>query len=132
MTAYLHPISGALVLAALLYAGALGLQLRRTRRGRAEIAARHALLGRIVFAGVLLSWLAGAASTLWARDDLRFAETLHFRLGSAMVLLLSASWWTSRAMLRGNVNARELHPWLGAAALLLAAAHEVTGLRLTP
>jgi hypothetical protein len=132
MTSYLHPIAGAVVLALLLYAGALGLQLRRARHGRAELAARHARLGRLVYAGVLASWVAGAASTLWVRNDLAVAESLHFRIGSAMVLLLSASLWTSRAMQRGSAGAREIHPWLGAAALLLAAAHAVTGLRIAP
>jgi hypothetical protein len=35
-------------------------------------------------------------------------------------------------MQKGNATARDLHPWLGAAAVLLAAAHAVTGLRIMP
>lgn len=132
MMSYLHPITGAVVLAALIYAGALGLQLRRARRGRAELAARHARLARLVYIGVLASWVAGSASTLWTRDDLALAASLHFRSGTAMVLLLSGSAWTSRAMRRGSASAREIHPWLGAGALMLAAAHAVAGLRIAP
>jgi hypothetical protein len=132
MSAYLHPLTGAIVLIALLYAGTLGLRLRTARRGRAELAARHWWLARIVYVAVLISWAAGALSVTLTRDDLDLAASLHFRSGSAMVLLLSGSAWTSRAMRRGSTAARELHPWLGAGAVLLAAAHAVAGLRLTP
>jgi hypothetical protein len=130
--AYLHPISGALVLALLVYVGSLGLKLRRARRDRAAIAIRHARWARITYVAVLLSWLAGALSVLLGRDDLTFAASLHFRSGTALVLLLTGSALTGRAMERGADGARDWHPWLGAAAVLLAAAHAASGLRLTP
>ena len=132
MTPYLHPISGAAVLLLLIYTGSLGLRLRTARRERAVLAARHARLAQIAYVAVLLSWAAGALSTLWSRDDLAFATTLHFRSGTALALMLSGSALTARAMRRGSAAAREWHPWLGAGALLLAAAHVVAGLRITP
>ena len=129
---YLHPISGALVLALLVYVGSLGLKLRRARRDRAALAARHARWARITYVAVLLSWVAGALSVLLGRDDLTFAASLHFRSGSALALLLTGSALTGRAMERGAEGARDWHPWLGALAVLLAAAHAASGLRLTP
>lgn len=129
---YLHPATGALTLALLLYVGSLGLSLRTARRDRAAIAARHARWARVAYAAVLLSWLAGAVSVAVGRQDLSVGASLHFRTGSALALFLTGSWLTGRAMQRGSRDARDWHPWLGAAALLLAAAHAASGLRLTP
>lgn len=129
---YLHPISGALVLALLVYVGSLGLSLRTARRGRAAVAARHARWARLAYIGVLLSWLAGALSVALARHDLGFAASLHFRSATVLVLLLTGSALTARAIERGHASARDWHPWLGGAAVLLAAAHAVAGLRMMP
>ena len=128
---YLHPVAGAAVLALLAYVASLGFRLRTARRGRAALAARHARLAPFAYAAVLASWVAGAASTLWLRDDLDFAASLHFRTGAGMAVLLTGSALTARAM-RGGAAARDIHPWLGAAAVLLAAVHVVTGLRIMP
>lgn len=130
--AYLHPLTGAATLALLVYVGSLGLTLRRARRDRAALAARHARWARIAYGAVLLSWLGGALSVLLDRDDLTLAASLHFRTGTALALLLTGSALTARAMERGSRHARDWHPWLGAAAVLLAAAHAASGLRLTP
>jgi Protein of unknown function (DUF4079) len=132
MLTYLHPIFGALTLALLVYVGTLGLRLRTARRERARLAALHARLAPIAYTVVLLSWLAGVASVFWGRADLALADSLHFRSGTAMVALLTGSALSARAMRRGSATARDLHPWLGAGALLLAAAHAVTGLRIMP
>ncbi len=132
MISYLHPITGAAVLALLGYVASLGLRLRTARRGRAVLAARHARLAPIAYAVVMASWVVGAGSTLWLRDDLDFASTLHFRTGCAMAIALTGSALTARSMRRGSTAAREIHPWLGGAAVLLAAAHVVMGLRIMP
>lgn len=129
---YLHPISGGLVLLLLVYVGSLGLALRGARRDRAAIARRHARWGRVTYVAVLLSWLAGVLSVLLGRADLSLAASLHFRTGTALALVLTGSALTGRAMERGSASARDWHPWLGAAAVLLAAAHAAAGLRLTP
>jgi hypothetical protein len=73
---------------------------------------------------LLSSWL--------LRKDLEVAKTFHFRTGLLIVVLLSGSALTARWLNRGNATARELHPWLGAVAALLAAAQAVTGLRIMP
>jgi hypothetical protein len=49
-----------------------------------------------------------------------------------MAILLTGSVLTSRAMRAGSAAAREIHPWLGASAVLLAVAHAATGLRIMP
>jgi hypothetical protein len=132
MLTYLHPLSGAAVLALLVYVGSLGLKLRTARRDRAALAARHARWARVAYAAVLLSWLAGVTSVLAGRDDLALAASLHFRSGTALALLLTGSALSGRAIARGAEGARDWHPWLGAAAVLLAAGHAAAGLRLTP
>jgi hypothetical protein len=130
--AYLHPIAGAIVLVLLVYVASLGLRLRTRPRARKDIAARHARLGRVVFTLVVVLWLSGVASTVWLRDDLSAATSFHFRIGTGIALLLAGSGYTSRLIEQGSVPARTIHPWLGAAAALLAAAQAVTGLRITP
>jgi hypothetical protein len=129
---YIHPIFGATVLALLVYVASLGLRLRTVRRGRAELAARHARLAPWAYAGVLLSWVAGLLSTWFLREDLDASSTFHFRVGLLIAVLLTGSALTARWLSRGNKAARELHPWLGAIAALLAAAQAVTGLRIMP
>jgi hypothetical protein len=132
MMPYLHPILGAASLLLLVYVASLGFRMRTVRRGRGALAALHARLAPIAYGGVLASWLLGAGSALWLRSDLDFAATLHFRTGCAMAALLTGSALTARSMRMGSGAAREIHPWLGAAAVLLAAAHAATGLRIMP
>ncbi len=130
--AYLHPVLGGATLLLLGYVAALGFQLRSARRGRATIAARHARLAPLAFSAVLGNLALGVASTWWWRDDVGVASTLHFRTGCAMAVLLTGSALTARAFRRGNATARAWHPWLGAGAVLLAAAHAVAGLQMMP
>jgi hypothetical protein len=129
---YLHPVLGGAVLGLLGYVATLGFRIRTARRGRAALAARHRRLAPITYWAVLASWILGVGSTLWLRNDLDVASTLHFRTGLALVVLLTGSALTARSMQRGNAVAREVHPWLGAAAVLLAAAHIIAGLRIMP
>jgi hypothetical protein len=129
---YLHPVAGGAVLLLLAYAGSLGLRLRTARRGRERLAARHARLAPWAYGLVLASWLGGLLSALWLRADLEPLASLHFRLGTLMAVLLGGSALTARLMQRRLPILRAWHPWLGAGALLLAAAHVVTGLRLIP
>jgi uncharacterized protein DUF4079 len=129
---YFHPLIGGCVLALLGYVATLGFRLRTARRGRARLAARHRRLAPIAYWAVLASWLVGAGSTLWLRADLDVATSLHFRTGLALAAALTGSAVSARAMQRGNALAREVHPWFGAAAVLLAAAHIVAGLRIMP
>ncbi len=132
MLIYLHPLAGLLTLAALVYVGLLGLQLRQAKRNRAALARTHDRWATIIYWAVLVSWLGGVATTLLDRRDLELGTSLHFRSGALLVLILTGSAWSARAMRRGKTELRDWHPWLGVAAMLLAALHAAAGLRLTP
>jgi Protein of unknown function (DUF4079) len=130
--AYLHPIVAGAALVLLLYTASLGLRMRQRRRDRAALAALHARWAPWAYGLVAASWAGGLASTAFLRSDLELAHSLHFRTGTLMVLLLTGSALTARRMGGPDSAAREIHPWLGALAALLAAAQAVTGLRITP
>lgn len=130
--AYLHPVTGGLILLLLGYAGWLGLRMASRPRERSSLLPRHRQLGPASFVLIVLAWTSGALSTLLLRADLEFAASLHFRVGTFTVVLLVGSAFTALRMRRGGTDAREIHPWLGATAILLAAAQFVTGLQITP
>jgi hypothetical protein len=130
VAAYIHPVSGGLVLAALLYVGSLGLRARSDRRRAAFYLARHARLAPFVYVLTLATWLAGLTSTWLLRPDLELGASPHLRIGAALVAALTAGWLTSQQMERPAVRA--VHPWCGVAALLLAAAQLFFGLQITP
>ena len=110
MLAWIHPILAVLTLAALAHEASLGARARNDRRHRARHLARHAAIAPWMFAAVAASW--------------------HFRFGIALVAVLGLSAITARSMNRRAV--RELHPWIGVAALLLAAAQVFFGLQKQP
>lgn len=132
MLAYVHAVAGGVVLLLLGYVGVLGLQIRTTRRDRLALARRHARLAPVVFALTALLWLTGLVSTWQLRTDLDLAASLHFRIGTIMVVMLIGSATSARWMQRGRADLRDLHPWLGATAVLLAAGHLLAGLQITP
>lgn len=130
MLAYIHPITGGLSIALLAYVGSLGLRARSDRRRAPQHLARHARLAPMLYALIVASWIGGFASTWLLRRDLELASSTHLRVGVALVLALTAGLLTSRWMQRAEIRA--VHPWFGAAALLLAAAQVFFGLQITP
>jgi hypothetical protein len=130
MLVYVHPIVAALTTAVLGYVGSLALRARRDRRQARRLFARHARLARILYGAVVAVWGSGLLSTWMLRPDLALAESGHFRVGSLLVILLSGSALSSRWMTRSPIRA--VHPWLGAGAMLLAAAQVFFGLEILP
>ncbi len=130
LLAYLHPVTAGLTLALLGYVGSLGLRARNDRRHARRLLQRHARLAPIVFCLILASWAAGFVSTWLLRRDLELGASPHLRIGTALVLALSGGALTSRWMHRAEIRA--VHPWFGAAAMLLAAAQVFFGLQITP
>jgi hypothetical protein len=128
--AYIHPVSAGLTVALLSYVGSLGLRARNDRRQRQQLLARHARLAPIMYGFALASWAAGFVSTWLLRHDLELAGSAHFRIGIALVIALTGGALSSRWMTQPSIRA--LHPWFGAAAVLLAAAQVFFGLQITP
>jgi hypothetical protein len=130
MLSYVHPFIAAIVLALLAYVASLGLRARNDRRNRAMWLRRHARIAPWMFGAVAATWAAGVA-TVWAtRPPAELATSAHFRVGVALVVVLGAGALSARRM---NVRwVRNLHPWFGVVAILLAAVQVVFGLQLLP
>jgi hypothetical protein len=129
--AYVHPISGLLVTGIAVYVGSLGLQSRRGTRRAVQLRARHRAVTPWLYGALVVSYCAGVASTVWLRDDLDEAASGHFAVGSLSLLLFSLAALLSRAMDR-LPWARSVHPWLGAAGVLLAGVQVFLGLQIMP
>jgi hypothetical protein len=130
MLVYIHPIGAALMIALLGYVGSLALRARSDRRQARQLLARHARLARILYGVVLAVWASGVLSTWMLRRDLAVSESGHFRVGLVLVMVLSGSAVSSHWMTRSSIRA--VHPWLGAGAMLLAAAQVFFGLEILP
>ncbi len=128
--AYIHPVLAGVTVLLLGYVGSLGLRARNDRRHAREYLERHARLAPIMYTLILISWAAGFLSTWLLRRDLELASSAHFRIGVALVVVLSGGALSSRWMHRSTIRA--LHPWCGVAAMLLAAAQVFFGLQITP
>lgn len=128
--AYLHPLFGGLTLGLLGYVGSLGLRARSDRRRARLYLPRHVRIAPTMYGLAIVNWLGGFASTWLLRQDLDLGASTHLRIGAALVLALSGGALTSRWMHRPA--ARAVHPWCGAAAMLLAAAQVFFGLQITP
>ncbi len=130
MLAYVHPLTAGAVLGLLGYVGSLGLRSRSDRRHAADHLRRHARLAPVMYWLVVITWGGGLLSTWLLRPNLELGASAHLRIGIALVLALSGGALTARRMQRPEMRA--LHPWFGAAALLLAAAQIFFGLQITP
>jgi len=110
---------------------ALGVGGRRPVAGALRDRRRHATMMPWVLALILLSWAGGVASVWWLRDDISVADSAHFTVGTAIVAAFVAAALVSR---RIDVDgwSRRVHPWIGAAALLLCGWQVFLGLQLMP
>lgn len=130
LAAYVHPVLASLVLAMLAYVASLGARARNDRRRRAAYLASHRRLAPWMYAAFVASWFGGVLSTWLLRPEEDLAGSWHFRLGVAMVALLTGSFVTSRRMDEEKVRA--LHPWFGVAAMLVSAGQVFFGMRFLP
>jgi len=112
------------------YTGSLGVRARNDRRHARELLRRHAATAPMMYWLMVVIWAGGLVSTWQLRNDLRLAASPHFRIGLALVAALTGSAITARNMRRPQWRA--VHPWFGAAAMLLAAAQVFFGLQITP
>ena len=84
-----------------------------------------------VYGLILATWAGGLASVWALRDDLTPAASGHFTVGTAIVVLFSAAALVSRRI-AVDERARVIHPWIGAAALLLCGVQVFLGLQIMP
>ena len=128
MTAWLHPLAAAATLALAAFSASLGLRGRGRHRTAEWDRRRHARLGPWVWSLVAANWAGGLATVRFARPDLETAASGHFAVGSAILVLFTAAALVSRRV-PTDAWARAVHPWLGAAALLLSGVQVFLGLQ---
>lgn len=126
---WLHPIAGLVAVLLVLRVASLGLAMQRRGRRAAVARSAHARLGPVLVAAVVVSWFGGWITVWLARDDLGLAASMHFRLGTLLLLLVLAAAGVSRAMAT-TPWARRVHPWIGAAVVLLAGLQVFIGWQL--
>lgn len=125
---YLHPLLAAAVLAFFAWVASLAMRSRNDRRHAARLLRLHAALAPWVVAAVVAAWMSGAISMELLRPERTPGVSGHFRMGIALVAVMAVSALSSRRM--RNPTVRSLHPWIGATAMLLAAAQVFLGLQL--
>jgi hypothetical protein len=83
-----------------------------------------------VYTLIVASWLAGVVTTWTLRPELELGGSQHFRVGLALVFVLSLSALSSRWL--RNPSVRAIHPWFGVLGILLSVAQIFFGLQITP
>jgi hypothetical protein len=129
--AWAHPAFGVVAVLLAARGAALGVAGRRSGVVASRDRARHKAFMPWVYALVVVSWAGGLASTLWLRTDLPPAESAHFLVGTGIVIAFTAAAAISRRI-GLEPWARQIHPWIGAAALLLCGWQLFLGLQIMP
>jgi hypothetical protein len=131
LSLYLHPLGGLLAVTLAAYTATLGFRARLPRRDAARARRRHAAIGPLLFALVVLNWVAGLIAVHWIDPSLGEASQAHFVVGTLIFALFALA-----ALLSPHVpvdaRARAVHPLLGAAAVLLGGYQIFLGLQLLP
>lgn len=128
---WLHPVVGVVTVGVMLRAARLGVDSRRGGAVAARARVDHARLGPWLLALAVVGWMGGLVSTWWGRDDLDLFASGHCLVGGMIVGLLGVAALLSRWM-DSNRAARWVHPWLGAAAVLLSGVQVFLGLQIMP
>ena len=128
---WIHPVAGLVVTALALRGASLALQGRRLGPRGAVHFARHRRLMPWVYGLVIANFAAGLVSTWLWRDEEDLATSGHFTVGIVLIALLTTGAWLSRRIAT-DPRARALHPWVGAAALLMAGVQIFLGLQIVP
>ena len=126
-----HPAAAAATIVLAVRGASLGLRGRPGHRRAEHHRARHRALMPWVYGLVLVSWAGGLGSVWSLRDDLTLAASGHFAVGTAIVVLFSAAALVSRRIAVDG-RARAIHPWIGAAALVLCGVQVFLGLQIMP
>jgi len=131
LSLYLHPLGGLLAVTLAVYTATLGFRARLPRRDASTARRRHAMLGPLLWALVVLNWVAGLVAVRRLEPSLAEASQGHLIVGTLILTLFSLA-----AVLSPHVpvdrRARAVHPILGAAAVLLGGYQIFLGLQLLP
>lgn len=113
----------------------LGLALRRARLRRTrpprDARRRHLRVAKLAVT-LLLVGFAGGPLTVWALRDWTPLSSLHGLVGGVAAVLFAGTAVQGRRLERGDREARTLHAWLGAAAMLAGLVAAVAGFVLLP
>jgi hypothetical protein len=131
LSLYLHPIGGFIAVALAAYAATLGFRARMPRRNAGAARRRHAALGPVVWAVVVVNWIGGLVAVRWLEPRLAEASASHLQVGTLIVVLFTAAALLSTRV-PVDARARAVHPLLGAAAVLLSGFQIFLGLQLLP
>lgn len=127
--AFLHPLTALASLVFLAYVASLGLRSRDPIDR--HLRPRHARLAPYAYV-VMLANVGLGTFTTWAwRSDLTVLASVHFRLGLAIVALLTVGALLSRWN-AVDERARILHPIVGLLALLLSGLQVFFGMPMLP
>jgi len=131
LSLYLHPLGGLIAVTLAVYTATLGFRARLPRRDASAARRRHAMLGPLLWALVVLNWVAGLVAVRRLEPSLAEASQGHLIVGTLILTLFSLA-----ALLSPHVpvdrRARAVHPILGAAAVLLGGYQIFLGLQLLP
>jgi len=128
---WVHPLLGLATVSVAVRQASLGLRGRAPGSGAPALRARHRRLGPWLLGLVVANWLLGLGSVWLDPRDIEVAASGHFRVGCALVMLYGLAALVSRRIDR-DPRARAVHPWIGAAALLLSGVQVFLGLQLMP
>jgi hypothetical protein len=126
---WVHPLLALATVGVAMRQASLGLRGRLRGRGGAARLAQHRRLGPWLLGLVVANWLLGLGSVRIDPRDLELAASGHFQVGSALVALYGLAALVSRRI-DHDPRARTVHPWIGAAALLLSGVQVFLGLQL--
>ncbi len=129
--AFVHPVIGTVVVLFSLWIMSRGLRARQGGKGAHAARRTHKRWAWYALVGMLLALTSGMASTLWIRPDLELGETWHLALGWLVVGLMAIAALLTRYFTH-NAQLRQIHPWIGIAAVGGGIAQAIVGIELLP
>ena len=128
---FIHPVVGLAVVALAVHSASCAVRGRSPGPDAAALRARHRRLGPWVLGLVAINWVAGLVTVWFDPRNLDLATSMHFRVGTGLVVLYGTAALISR-WIDDDPRARAVHPWIGAVALLLSGVQVFLGLQLMP
>ena len=129
--AFVHPAIGTVVVLYSLWIMSRGLAARRGGPRAHRARRTHKAWAIYALVGMFVALGSGFASTVWLRPDLQLGETWHLALGIAVVTSMTLAAVLTRYFTR-SAALRQVHPWIGIAAVVGGIAQAIVGIELLP